>query len=51
MVSPTRVNFDYGQRQEGLLVRKALFNSYIPASPVIAERSAAISSSKAPQPS
>jgi hypothetical protein len=51
-LSPTRVSFDYAQsKPEGMLVRNALFNSYIPAStPINFEKKGAISSN-APQPS
>jgi hypothetical protein len=52
MVSPARVNMDYGEGKEGLVVRNALFNSYIPTSnPIILERVGPVSSSNPPQPS
>lgn len=50
--SPTRVSFDYQNKAEGLVVRNALFNSYIPTStPIIMEKVGAVSSSNAPLPS
>jgi hypothetical protein len=33
-----RINFDYGTPREGVVVRNAMFNSYIPPSQVIMER-------------